>query len=115
MQLPLRSCPNSPTYSECSELTPTSTTENVFSQITVNKSLTPMSSDLEPGVYVLRNLRSNSVIDLSGGDGKSIIGFPRHGLENQQVSKINLKKHFLGPKSVDKMSYIPLIFSCFGI
>ncbi|KAL5521905.1 hypothetical protein ACEPAF_1759 [Sanghuangporus sanghuang] len=43
-----------------------------------------VSSILEPGVYVMRNLRSDSVIDLSGGDNKSIIGFPRHGFENQQ-------------------------------
>ncbi|OCB90246.1 hypothetical protein A7U60_g2535 [Sanghuangporus baumii] len=43
-----------------------------------------VSSILEPGVYVMRNLRSDSVIDLSGGDSKSIIGFPRHGFENQQ-------------------------------
>ncbi|KAL5480561.1 hypothetical protein ACEPAI_1831 [Sanghuangporus weigelae] len=54
--------------------------QNTESEIASNG----VSSMLEPGVYVMRNLRSDSVIDLSGGDNKSIIGFPRHGFENQQ-------------------------------
>ncbi|KAH8111572.1 ricin B lectin domain-containing protein [Phellopilus nigrolimitatus] len=40
--------------------------------------------ELEPGIYIMRNFRSNSVIDLSGADSKTIIGFPWHGHENQQ-------------------------------
>lgn len=45
-----------------------------------------MSSQLiQPGIYILQNFKSESIMDLSGGDNKSIIGFPRHGLENQQV------------------------------
>ncbi|KAL5513925.1 hypothetical protein ACEPAG_2686 [Sanghuangporus baumii] len=59
--------------------------QSSMGQNTESKSVSnDVSSILEPGVYVMRNLRSDSVIDLSGGDNKSIIGFPRHGFENQQ-------------------------------
>lgn len=40
----------------------------------------------KPGVYSLVNAKSGTSVDLSGGDGKSIIGFPSHGGKNQQVS-----------------------------
>ena len=42
-------------------------------------------SSFQPGVYLLTNGKCDSVLDLSGGDNKSIIGFPLHGFENQQV------------------------------
>ncbi|EJC99514.1 uncharacterized protein FOMMEDRAFT_148689 [Fomitiporia mediterranea MF3/22] len=45
---------------------------------------------LDPGIYIMRNVKSDSMMDLSGGDNKSIIGFPRHGLENQQWEFGNL-------------------------
>jgi hypothetical protein len=38
-----------------------------------------------PGVYSLVNVKSGTVIDLSGADDRSIIGFPSHGGKNQQV------------------------------
>ncbi len=38
-----------------------------------------------PGAYfVLLNSRSKTVMDLSGADSTSIIGYPKHGLANQQ-------------------------------
>jgi len=43
------------------------------------------TSRLVEGVYTMRNsAASETMMDLSGGDSKSIIGFPGHGLENQQ-------------------------------
>ena len=44
-----------------------------------------MSTGLQPAVYILQNVMSGSILDLSGGDNKSLIGFTRHGGENQQV------------------------------
>ena len=38
----------------------------------------------EAGVYIVRNAKSNTVIDLSGGDRKSLMGYSHHGMENQQ-------------------------------
>ncbi|KDQ49770.1 hypothetical protein JAAARDRAFT_42609 [Jaapia argillacea MUCL 33604] len=52
----------------------------------------PAHSDPAPmpqipsGVYVLANVKCGTALDLSGADNKSIIGFPQHGGENQQVS-----------------------------
>lgn len=44
------------------------------------------TSRLVEGVYTMRNsAASETMMDLSGGDSKSIIGFPGHGFENQQV------------------------------
>lgn len=39
----------------------------------------------KPGVYSLINAGSGTVIDLSGADNTSIIGFPAHHGPNQQV------------------------------
>ncbi|EKM51068.1 uncharacterized protein PHACADRAFT_199900 [Phanerochaete carnosa HHB-10118-sp] len=38
----------------------------------------------KPGVYSLMNAKSGTSVDLSGGDRKSIIGFPPHSGKNQQ-------------------------------
>ncbi|GJE99691.1 RICIN domain-containing protein [Phanerochaete sordida] len=37
-----------------------------------------------PGVYSLVNAKSGTAADLSGGDGRSIIGYPLHSGKNQQ-------------------------------
>ncbi|KAI0065086.1 hypothetical protein BV25DRAFT_1799019, partial [Artomyces pyxidatus] len=39
---------------------------------------------LDPGVYTLTDVRWGMALDLSGGDGRSAIGFAKHGWENQQ-------------------------------
>ncbi|THH06417.1 hypothetical protein EW145_g4110 [Phellinidium pouzarii] len=39
---------------------------------------------IEPGMYKLINVLGNVALDLSGGDGKSIIAFTTHGQGNQQ-------------------------------
>ena len=39
----------------------------------------------KPGVYLLTSAKCESVLDLSSGDNKTVIGFPLHGLGNQQV------------------------------
>jgi len=39
---------------------------------------------MQPGIYTFTNVLSSSAMDLSGGDHKSIIGFPAHGRDNQQ-------------------------------
>lgn len=54
------------------------------------------SADLPPkvwraGVYSLINSGSGTVIDLSGGDQRSIIGFPAHHGPNQQVSHVTVR------------------------
>ena len=36
--------------------------------------------------YRLVNLKAGNVLDLSGGDNKSIIGYEWHGGDNQKVS-----------------------------
>lgn len=38
-----------------------------------------------PGVYSLANARGGTVMDLSGADNKSVIGYPAHDGKNQQV------------------------------
>ncbi len=40
----------------------------------------------KPGVYTIVNAQSGTVVDLSGADNKSVIGFPQHNGKNQQVS-----------------------------
>ena len=40
----------------------------------------------EGATYTRINVKSQTALDLSGGDGKSIIGFGFHGQGNQQVS-----------------------------
>ncbi|KAL4259607.1 hypothetical protein AB1N83_006547, partial [Pleurotus pulmonarius] len=39
---------------------------------------------LKPGVYLLNNQKGGTAADLSGGDGRSLIGFPAHSNVNQQ-------------------------------
>ena len=41
---------------------------------------------LQPGVYVIRNLKNDHVADLSCGDHRSLVSWPHHNEENQQVS-----------------------------
>ncbi|KAF8797635.1 ricin B-like lectin [Phlegmacium glaucopus] len=44
-----------------------------------------MSPDIQSGCrYIITNHKGGTVIDLSGADNKSIIGYTRHGGENQQ-------------------------------
>ncbi|PSR74593.1 hypothetical protein PHLCEN_2v9770 [Hermanssonia centrifuga] len=38
----------------------------------------------KPGVYTIVNAQSGTVVDLSGADNKSVIGFPQHNGKNQQ-------------------------------
>lgn len=38
------------------------------------------------GMYTLTNVQSRAALDISGGDHRSIIGWPSHGHANQQVS-----------------------------
>ncbi|KIM43944.1 carbohydrate-binding module family 13 protein [Hebeloma cylindrosporum] len=40
------------------------------------------------GRYIIHNSKSKTVLDLNGSDGRTIIGFPRHGGENQQWETI---------------------------
>lgn len=43
-------------------------------------------TDLVPGgVYRFVNAKAKNVMDLSGGDGQSIIGYDWHGGDNQKV------------------------------
>jgi len=44
---------------------------------------------LKEGIYVIVNKKSKTAFDLSGQDKKSIIGFTKHGRENQQVRELN--------------------------
>ncbi|KAF4565346.1 hypothetical protein EYR36_001916 [Pleurotus pulmonarius] len=39
---------------------------------------------LKPGVYLLKNQKGGTTADLSGGDRRSLIGFPAHSNVNQQ-------------------------------
>ena len=41
---------------------------------------------VQPGTYMLINDKAGNVLDLSGGDNKSIIGYDWHGGDNQKVS-----------------------------
>lgn len=43
----------------------------------------------DEGTYIIYNFAADSVFDLSGADQKTIIGFPHHGFENQQVSQFD--------------------------
>ena len=43
---------------------------------------------LEGGTYIIRNLAADSVVDLSGADQTTVIGFPHHGFENQMVGLV---------------------------
>ncbi|KAF5319547.1 hypothetical protein D9619_008473 [Psilocybe cf. subviscida] len=45
-------------------------------------------SSIEEARYVLINAKSGTALDLSGEDNRSIIGYPRHGEENQQWETI---------------------------
>ncbi|EGO23187.1 hypothetical protein SERLADRAFT_394310 [Serpula lacrymans var. lacrymans S7.9] len=40
---------------------------------------------MQPGIYKLVNCIGGSAMDLSGGDYRSIIGFPAHDGDNQKV------------------------------
>lgn len=53
----------------------------------------------KPGVYSLVNVQSGTVLDLSGGDDKSLIGFPAHGGKNQQVRSVIYKCQFPSDRS----------------
>ena len=44
-----------------------------------------MSPTLKSGTYVIVNKKSGTAFDLSGQDKRSIIGFTKHGRENQKV------------------------------
>ncbi|KAI0072616.1 hypothetical protein K474DRAFT_1667604 [Panus rudis PR-1116 ss-1] len=41
-------------------------------------------ADLQTSVFTLTNVRSGSTLDVSGADGKTLIGYPFHGGQNQQ-------------------------------
>lgn len=44
-------------------------------------------SGLEPGAeYRFTNAKAGNVMDLSGGDNRSVIGYDWHGGNNQKVS-----------------------------
>ncbi|KAJ8689298.1 hypothetical protein PTI98_013335 [Pleurotus ostreatus] len=44
----------------------------------------PQPRTLKPGVYLLNNQKGGTAADLSGGDRRSLIGFPVHSGINQQ-------------------------------
>ncbi|KAL5480541.1 hypothetical protein ACEPAI_1811 [Sanghuangporus weigelae] len=52
---------------------------------------------LQPGVYYLQNLKSDTVLDLSGVNYKSIIGQSMHGGRNQQweIGKLGTRGWFI--------------------
>ncbi|KIK58543.1 carbohydrate-binding module family 13 protein [Collybiopsis luxurians FD-317 M1] len=45
---------------------------------------------LKPGIYRLINVQSNTALDLSEGDGRTFIGWTKHGNSNQQFIFIPL-------------------------
>lgn len=49
------------------------------------------SKKWKSGVYSLVNMQSGTVLDLSGADDKSLIGFPEHDGKNQQVRTFVLR------------------------
>ncbi len=67
----------SPSKESKSESDPTTTTALADSP--------KKKSTLNPGVYTLINAQSGTVIDLSVMDHKTVVGFPRHNGDNQQV------------------------------
>lgn len=50
----------------------------------------PKCAKWKPGIYSLVNAQSGTVMDLSGADNQSVIGFPLHKGTNQQVCMIFL-------------------------
>lgn len=62
---------------------------NPISHSTETRVAPPLDlSKMEVGIYFVYNCKAGAVIDVSGTDSRSIIGFPWHGLENQQVSAV---------------------------
>ncbi|CAL1702557.1 unnamed protein product [Somion occarium] len=65
-------------------------------------------------VVTITNVKNGAAIDISGGDGKSIIGFPLHGGENQQwrIDKMGEGHAIVNPHSGQ---YLHLTFENDGI
>lgn len=55
--------------------------------------------------YKITNEQTKLVVDLSGADNKSIIGWNYHGGENQQVITFSISK--LGTHNHDTLKWIP--------
>ena len=53
-----------------------------------------MTRGLEQGRYIAMDVRSGMVLDLSGGDNRSVIAYRFHGSENQQA-RTNLPLFYL--------------------
>ena len=60
-------------------------TSKIASPVSPEKQEPAPRKEWKAGVYSLMNSGSGTVIDLSGGDQRSIIGFPAHHGPNQQV------------------------------
>ena len=82
---------------------PTSSESPFFNQATTQIEAAPVVPTVQrkwkPGVYSLVNAKGGTALDLSGGDNKSIIGFPVHDGTNQQVS---LAKNVVATINVSK-------------
>jgi len=66
-----------------------------------------MSGIKDGARYIIHNVKGTTVLDLNGSDGRTIIGYPRHGGKNQQWETIRTENGW-HIKSVGSDKYLSL-------